>query len=159
MIALPWFWALPKAKSGTGKNIYFSQNDVEEIQLAKGSIRAGIDILLKVAGIEQDALQEVLVAGAFGSYLDLDNALSIGLFPDFPAACYRQVGNAAAVGAKQALLSSHIRERARQIADRVHHINLTSHPDFNRCFALGMLFPPQETRRKDYAANCNQKHP
>jgi uncharacterized 2Fe-2S/4Fe-4S cluster protein (DUF4445 family) len=147
------FLLVPKAKSGTGKNIYFSQSDVNEIQLAKGSIRAGIDILLKVAGIKQDALQEVLVAGAFGSCLDLDNALSIGLFPDFPAAYYSQVGNAAAVGAKQALLSSDIRERARQIAARAHHINLTSHPDFNRCFALGMLFPIQETRRKEHAAN------
>ena len=140
------FLLVPKAESGTGKDIYFSQKDVNELQLAKGSIRAGIDILLEVSGIQPDAIEEVFIAGAFGTHLNLTNALNIGLVPDLPGARWRQVGNAAAVGAKQALLSPDTRERACRIAERTRHINLTSHPKFNRCFAQGMLLPNRRTR-------------
>jgi len=139
------FLLVPESKSGTGKEIYFSQKDVNQIQLAKGAIRAGIDILMDISGTRPDHIEEIFIAGAFGSYLNLANAVSIGLIPDFPAARWRQVGNAAAVGAKQALLCRRAREQACQIADRTRHIDLTRHPKFSRHFALGMLFPTQRT--------------
>ena len=80
-------------------------------------------------------------AGAFGSFLDLDNALAIGLLPRLPNASYVQVGNAAGTGAKAALLSLRERARAREIAHEAGYVELTSYPGFQRRFANSMLFP------------------
>jgi uncharacterized 2Fe-2S/4Fe-4S cluster protein (DUF4445 family) len=86
-------------------------------------------------------VKEVVIAGAFGSFLKVQSALDIGLLPRLPNAHYRQVGNAALVGAKWALVSSRARERARQIVAQTNYLELTTYPKFNRRFALGMLFP------------------
>ena len=91
-----------------------------------------------------DDVREVVIAGAFGTFLDVESALDIGLLPFFPRAVYRQVGNAAAVGAKWALISKSARERARRIATRATYLELTTYPYFRRHFALGMLFPADE---------------
>ena len=87
-----------------------------------------------------EEVEEVIIAGAFGSFLNLQSALDIGLLPHLPNASYRQVGNAAIEGARWALLSSEVRERARQIAAQTGYLELTNYPHFNRRFALGMLF-------------------
>ena len=87
-----------------------------------------------------EAVDEVIVAGAFGSYLNLDSALDIGLLPRLPNASYAQVGNAAGVGAKAALLSLRERQRAREVARRTGYIELTTFPSFQRRFAHSMLF-------------------
>jgi uncharacterized 2Fe-2S/4Fe-4S cluster protein (DUF4445 family) len=86
-----------------------------------------------------------VVAGAFGTFLDMRNAFKIGLLPNLPNARYSQVGNAALVGARRALLSVSERERAVTIAERATHLELSTYPNFNRLFALGMQFP--EPRR------------
>ncbi|MCB0195494.1 MAG: DUF4445 domain-containing protein, partial [Anaerolineae bacterium] len=74
---------------------------------------------------------------------NIKSAIDIGLFPPFPQARYRQVGNAAGVGAKYALLSRTVRARAQHIAANTDYVELTTYPKFNRLFALGMLFPAQ----------------
>lgn len=130
----------PAAESGSGRDVVIGQSDVNEIQLAKGAIRAGIEILLDASDTAPEAVEEVIVAGAFGSFLNLQSALAIGLFPPLPQAGYRQVGNAALVGARWALLSSQARERTGQIAARTGYLELTNYPRFNRRFAQGMLF-------------------
>ncbi len=128
------FQLVSAQESGTGRAIQISQNDINEIQLAKGAIHAGIEILLA----------EVIVAGAFGSFLNIENAIAMGLFPNLPNAVYRQVGNAAVLGAKWILISKTARQRARQIQQETHYYELTTYPKFNRAFALGMLFPEQK---------------
>ena len=87
-----------------GKNhiVEVTQVDVIEIQLAKGAIRAGIEVLFENGGIGPQDLDEVIIAGAFGTYLDPLNAIRIGLLPDIPLERIRQVGNAAGVGARLA---------------------------------------------------------
>ncbi len=95
-----WEFVLVPAKySGSGRDISITQNDVNEIQLAKGAIAAGLNVLLEDSGIPAEAVQQVIVAGAFGSFLNIQSAIDIGLFPKLPNAVYKQVGNAAAVGA------------------------------------------------------------
>jgi uncharacterized 2Fe-2S/4Fe-4S cluster protein (DUF4445 family) len=84
---------------------------------------------------------EVIVAGAFGSYLNLESALAIGLLPRLPNAVYQQVGNAAGVGARMALLSLKERQRAAHIAHQAGYIELTTQPDFNNQFVQSLLFP------------------
>jgi uncharacterized 2Fe-2S/4Fe-4S cluster protein (DUF4445 family) len=131
----------PANESGSGRDIVITQQDINEIQLAKGAIRAGLDALTQTTQTPADEIEEVIIAGAFGSFLSIEAALDCGLLPYYPLAQYKQVGNAAGVGAKWALISRTERERARRIADSTHYIELTTYPGFNRLFALGMLLP------------------
>jgi uncharacterized 2Fe-2S/4Fe-4S cluster protein (DUF4445 family) len=105
-----------------GRRILFSQKDVRQLQFAKGSIAAGIRVLMKVMGVKPEALQEILLAGAFGSYINPDSARTIGLVPAVPLDRIRAIGNAAGEGAKIGLLSYSEREAADAMpgARRVH---------------------------------------
>lgn len=135
------FVVVPAERSGTGREIVVTQRDVSEIQLAKGAVAAGMESLVAATETKREDIEEVIIAGAFGSYLNLESALGIGLLPRFPNARYVQVGNAAGVGAKIALLSLAERERARNIAKHAGYVELTTFPGFNRQFAMSMSFP------------------
>lgn len=135
------FMLVSGKRSGSGRDIVMTQHDINEIQLAKGAIQAGLLVLLEATGTPREAVQEVIVAGAFGSFLNIENAIRIGLFPDLPNAQYRQVGNAAALGAKWILISREARARAVDIARNANYLELTTYPKFNRKFARAMMFP------------------
>ncbi len=145
----PEFVLVPAQKSGTGQDILIRQKDVDEIQLAKGAIQAGLNILLHTTEIAPEDVDEVIVAGAFGSFLNIRNAIAMGLFPQLPNAHYRQIGNAAVVGAKWMLISKAARQRAQEIAKNTEYNELTTYPNFSRQFALGMLFP-NEAAQTDF---------
>ena len=135
---------VPAKDSGSNHDIAITQKDINEIQLAKGAINAGLNILLEVTDTAVEEVEEVIIAGAFGSFLDVKNAIAMGLFPRLPKATYRQVGNAALIGAKWMLVSQEARQRAQQITDQTIYQELTTYPKFSRHFALGMLFPRPE---------------
>ena len=126
--------------SGTGRAIAVTQEDVSQVQLAKGAIRAGIEVLLGEARISAEQITEVVIAGAFGSCLDPASAVGIGLFPSLPLARFRAVGNAAGAGARLALVSKSQRALAADIARRVRYVELTVHPRFVDEFARAMTF-------------------
>jgi uncharacterized 2Fe-2S/4Fe-4S cluster protein (DUF4445 family) len=132
---------VPAEQSGTGRDILVTQRDIGEIQLAKGAVSAGMESLVKATGTQREDIAEVVIAGAFGTYLSLDSALAVGLLPRFPKARYIQVGNAAGAGARIALLSLSRRRRASEIARDMQYIELTTFPGFSRRFASAMLFP------------------
>jgi uncharacterized 2Fe-2S/4Fe-4S cluster protein (DUF4445 family) len=134
------FLLVEAAAAGHGRDIAVTRGDVNEIQLAKAAIRAGIDVLLEEAGLVPEALEEVAVAGAFGTYLNLESAVRIGLFPDLPLGRFRQVGNAAGIGARQMLISAERRRAGEAIARRVQYVELTSHPAFHARFVGAMRF-------------------
>jgi len=127
--------------TGLGRPVVVTQRDVGEIQLAKGAIRAGMGCLLRYAGLGFKDLDEIIIAGAFGTFVDVESAVAIGLFPPLPRERFRQVGNAAGVGAKLALISRSQREIAVEIGQRVEYMELMSQPDFTAIFADSMLFP------------------
>ena len=120
--------------TGHGRDVVVTGQDVSEIQLAKAAIRVGFDTLLAEAGITYEALDGVVVAGAFGTYLDLGSAIRVGMFPNLPLSRFRQVGNAAGMGAKQMLISAERRKAAAEIARRVEYIELTTHKEFTHRF-------------------------
>lgn len=128
------------AETGHGRDVVVTRKDVNEIQLAKGAIRAGIEILLQEAQISADAIEEFIVAGAFGTYLDLGSALRVGMFPLLPVERFHQVGNAAGVGAKEMLLSQARRAEAARIVNEVNYIELTTHAGFTPQFVEAMYF-------------------
>lgn len=137
----PEFLLVSADQNGSQRDVVITQEDVNEIQLAKGAIRAGLEVLLDATGTAPEEVKEVIIAGAFGSFLKVQSALDVGLLPCLPDASYRQVGNAALIGARWALASRQARKRARQIASQTNYLELTTYPRFNRRFALGMLFP------------------
>jgi uncharacterized 2Fe-2S/4Fe-4S cluster protein (DUF4445 family) len=137
----PEFVIVPRAESGDGKDIVLSRADVSEIQLAKGAMRAGAEILMQEAGITVHDLERIVIAGAFGSYIDVTNALRVGMFPPLPADRFEQVGNAAGVGARLVLISRAQRELAGEIAAQAEYVELTNDPRFTMAFAEAMLMP------------------
>jgi len=114
--------------------IVVTQKDIRQLQLAKGAIRAGIEVLLEVCGITEEEIEEVIVAGAFGTYIDIESAITIGMLPRLPLDRFRQVGNAAGSGARAALISLRKRAEAQEIARRIEYIELAIYPGFTRTF-------------------------
>jgi uncharacterized 2Fe-2S/4Fe-4S cluster protein (DUF4445 family) len=128
--------------AGDGRReISISQQDIDQILLAKGAIRAGIDILLDHLKISAEQIDEVVLAGAFGTYLDPFNAMRIGLLPRLPLTRIKAIGNAAGRGACMLLASTQARREACQLAKRIEYLELTIYPAFNRFFALGVRLP------------------
>ncbi|WP_206811921.1 ASKHA domain-containing protein [Paradesulfitobacterium ferrireducens] len=120
--------------------VVITQKDVRELQLAKAAIYAGIEILLKEAGLRANDLDQVLLAGAFGSYIDKRSALALGLLPPVAPDKIISVGNAAGAGAKLALLSRHLRAEAEDLARRVTHVELSTRQDFQEFFMKAIGF-------------------
>jgi uncharacterized 2Fe-2S/4Fe-4S cluster protein (DUF4445 family) len=118
-----------------GNEITFDRKDISEIQLAKGAMRAGANILLRHAGVTEADIDELILAGAFGTYLNVQSGLDIGMFPSVERSKVKQVGNAAGAGARMALLSIAQRERAMRIAEQIEYVELTSERDFESEFA------------------------
>lgn len=127
-------------KSGTGEAITLTQRDVRQLQLAKGAVRAGIEVLLSESDLQASDLARILLAGAFGSYIDRASAVRLGLVPALPLARIIPVGNAAGAGAVLALLSTDEREKATQLAEQAVHVELSSRPEFQALFMETMLF-------------------
>ena len=127
-----------------GEPIVITQQDIRELQLAKGAIFAGINILMHTLAIQKEDIVEILLAGAFGNYLDKESAVRIGLLPDFPLEKIRSVGNAAGLGSQLALLSGQAKQEADQIAKTTEHIALTNNLKFQSIFAEAMAFPEKK---------------
>jgi len=129
------FVLISEEERNGGRAITITQHDVREIQLAKGAIRAGIQVLLDKKGYSRDDIQRVIIAGAFGSYIDVASAITIGMLPDIPLNRFEQVGNAAGMGVKMVLISRSMRTEAEKLARKVYYIDLTAEPGFNKTFA------------------------
>jgi uncharacterized 2Fe-2S/4Fe-4S cluster protein (DUF4445 family) len=121
--------------------VYLSQRDVRELQFAKAAIATGWRILLEEAGLTEKDVQQVLLAGSFGSYLSAASAIRIGLVPKVPVMRVVSAGNVAGEGAKMALLS--LRERAGGLAllEEVRYVELSDRADFNDRFVDQLAFP------------------
>ncbi len=118
--------------------ITFTQKDVRELQLAKGAMRSGIQALLETNGLEDEDIDRLIIAGAFGTYIDVASAISVGMLPRLPLDRFRQVGNAAGTGARMALISHGKREEARALARRVNYVELATDPQFLKSFSMAM---------------------
>jgi uncharacterized 2Fe-2S/4Fe-4S cluster protein (DUF4445 family) len=128
------------ASTGHGKPVVVTRKDIQEIQLAKAAIRVGIDILLHEANVAIEEIDEFIVAGAFGTYLDIESTVRTGMFPRMPLDRFRQVGNAAGAGARQLLVSSERRRFAAQRARQVTYVELTNHPEFTQRYLQSLYF-------------------
>lgn len=120
--------------------VSITQQDIREVQLAKGAILAGIQTLMKTLEIEKEQIDSIMIAGAFGNYIQKENALCIGLFPDIPLEKIISIGNAAGAGSSMALLSDKTRELAAFVATNTQHIELSMNMDFQEFYIYAMNF-------------------
>jgi uncharacterized 2Fe-2S/4Fe-4S cluster protein (DUF4445 family) len=131
-------------RSGTGRDITITQKDISEIQLAKAAIHTGIKALLDEMKVAWEEIEEVTIAGGFGTTISPASAITIGMFPPLPLERFKEVGNAAGIGAKLALISRSQRAKADEIAGTIFHLELMARPEFNEQFAHALYFPAHE---------------
>lgn len=145
--ALELGWMKPSGRLANGSDftlagrVKISQTDIRELQLAKGAIAAGLEVLLRQWGAAKEDLSRVYLAGAFGNYINHASARRIGLL-DFPPEQVQPAGNTALLGAKLALFSLH--ERAgeyRELRKKTRHVSLHEDPQFQETYVEQMTFP------------------
>lgn len=129
-------------QSENGNGVYITQSDVRELQLAKSAIMAGITLLARELDVRVDDIQHVLLAGAFGNYINPRSARIIGLIPDLPDERLQFIGNAASAGARMTLVSSSRREVARNISRQTDYIEMASLREFQDEYMMQMMFMP-----------------
>ncbi len=130
-------WA---AEAGKDEDITLTQTDLRQLQLAKGAICSGVVTLQKVMGIANDEIEELMLCGGFGNYINTESAVRIRLLPELPLERITYFGNAAALGAQMALLSETERARAEDLARGMDHVSLASQPDFQDVFVEALKF-------------------
>ncbi|MEA2635876.1 MAG: hypothetical protein QOH92_2643 [Chloroflexota bacterium] len=129
------------------EGVYLSQKDVRELQFGKGSIATGIKVLMDVMGVKTADLDEVLLGGSFGSYLNPESAKIIGLVPPVDVDRILSVGNTAGEGAKMSLLSFRERQIAFELPDKMEYVELSGRADFNDSFVSVLQFAELDTLR------------
>ena len=127
--------------SGTGRPIYISQIDIRMMQQSKAAIFAAIEVLVDEARISASDVERFLLTGAFGSDLNITDAIKIGLFPQFKNARVEQVLGGASSGADMILLNPELRDAARDIARNTDYIDLMDNSEFELRFSKAQLFP------------------
>ncbi len=123
-----------------GAKVYLTQKDVREFQLAKSAIASGVQILLAEYPAKVEDIHSLYIAGAFGTYLNHENACRVGMFPEALLGRTVNLGNAAGTGARLALLSNKEYEESKKISEKIMYIELSSHPDFNETFLKNLGF-------------------
>ena len=133
------FVLVPAAETQAGMDITLTQQDVRAVQFAKAALLAGITLLCREA--QSELPQRLLMAGAFGTFLNKEDAMTIGMLPRLAENTVETVGNAAGEGAILAVLHEDSAERAEEIARRTRVVDLASHPDFHKVFLDSLVFP------------------
>jgi uncharacterized 2Fe-2S/4Fe-4S cluster protein (DUF4445 family) len=135
----PEFVIAWKDETSIGREITITQQDVRSVQLAKGALYTGAKLMMKRLGIER--LDSVILAGAFGSYIDPQEAMILGMFPDCDLKNAYAVGNAAGDGARIALLDREKRAEANELAREVEYVELTIEDNFQNEFMEALQVP------------------
>jgi len=126
-------------ETSIGRDITITQKDVRQIQLAKGALYAGCKLMMRRMGLEK--VDKVKIAGAFGTHVDREKALIMGLFPDCEIDRIESIGNAAGDGCRAALLDREKRQEAEWVSRNVEYIELTVEGDFQKEFMGAMMIP------------------
>lgn len=143
----------PAIALSDGGKVFFSQQDIRQLQLAKGALQAGYTILAMELGVSLENLSKVVLAGAFGNYLSPAAARRIGLLPPIALERVIPIGNGAGVGAQMALLSRAERENAGRFRDEVRYVELSARQDFFEVFSDCLVFP-EVSATADAASRC-----
>lgn len=137
----PEFVLVWAEESGIGKDIFISESDIKNLLRAKGAIFAGIRSMLQLVDLEMSAIEKVLIAGGFGNYLNLDDAIRIGLLPDLDRTKFQFVGNTSVKGAQAVLLSYEAYDRSIEISKKMTYLELSVGNTFMEEFVSATFIP------------------
>lgn len=129
---------VPDGVSATGKDISISQKDIRSVQLGKAALITGIEFLLRAAGLERP--EKILIAGAFGTNLNMSDMLTLGMVPSVELSQIKVTGNSAGAGAIMVLCDERYLEKARKLAMKISVIDLASTKDFQNTFIERLQF-------------------
>jgi uncharacterized 2Fe-2S/4Fe-4S cluster protein (DUF4445 family) len=130
-----------------GKEIVLTKVDVDNLMRAKAAIYAGYKVLADSVGVDLADVQHVLIGGSFGKYINVENAIKIGLLPDLPWDRFHFLGNTSVQGAYMALLSTEARALVRSAAERMTYVELSADNTFYDAFTAALFLPHTEIRR------------
>ena len=128
-------------ESGLNEDIVLTEVDLDNILRAKAAMFSGYACLLDKIGLGVDALDRVIIAGAFGSFINLDHAVTIGLLPDIPRDKFSFIGNSSLKGARLAAIDRKLFERSREIARAMTNIELSEDPAYMDNFMAALFLP------------------
>lgn len=123
------------------EDIVFTEIDIHSLILSKGAVYSGFMVLLKQSGLDFSAIDQVLISGGFGRYLNIDKAVTIGLLPDIDRAKFKYLGNSSIAGAYMALLSDGYRNEVREISQKMTYIDFSSNSQFMDEFTSALFLP------------------
>jgi uncharacterized 2Fe-2S/4Fe-4S cluster protein (DUF4445 family) len=122
------------------KTVYINQKDIRQIQLAKSAIVSGCKILIKESGLREEEISEIVLSGAFGNYINIKNAVKIGLLPNIKDIPIESIGNGAGLGVQKYLLSKETRSLVNKIKENSQHIELSMNREFQNEYISNMHF-------------------
>ncbi|MBC8498453.1 DUF4445 domain-containing protein [Candidatus Bathyarchaeota archaeon] len=130
-----------KKETEIDTDIVITLGDIRELQKAKGAIHTGADLLMQRMGVTDESISKLVVAGAFGNYIDPENARIIGMYPEIPLERIEFAGNLAGTGARMTLMSAEMREYAEEISSKVKYYELAADKDFQKEYINSLYFP------------------
>ena len=137
----PEFVVSWKEETGIGKDIVITENDIKSLIMSKASVLAACLLLMNEAGIERGAVRNIYFSGAFGNYINKENAILVGLVPEVPVEQIRNIGNGSVEGANIALINRRMRKRLDEIAKTVAYIELNAEPAFMDEYTRASFLP------------------
>jgi len=128
-------------ETSIGQDIVFTETDMDNIIRSKGAVYAGFSVLLKQTGMGFSMVDQVIITGGFGQYLDIEQAITIGLLPDLDRSIFKYLGNSSIAGAYMALLSEEHRNEAIEISNKMTYIDFSSNNEFMDEFTSALFLP------------------
>jgi uncharacterized 2Fe-2S/4Fe-4S cluster protein (DUF4445 family) len=138
---------VPAGESATGKPIYISETEIENVIRAKAAIYSAAALMLERMGLGFEDLDKIYIAGSFGRFLDLEQAITIGMVPDISREKYRYLGNASLTGSYMVLVSQSHRQRQLEIARRMTNIELSTEPEYMDQYTAALFLPHTDLTR------------
>ncbi|MCX5686972.1 MAG: ASKHA domain-containing protein [Candidatus Omnitrophica bacterium] len=135
------------AESDTGKDITIDEDDIENLKRSKGAIYSAIIALTNKVGKNISEVRKMYIAGGFGNYLNIENAIYIGLLPDTDRNVYQFVGNSSLAGARMSLFSHEAFKRAFEIHKKITYLDLSTEPNYMDEYVAALFFPHTDIRR------------
>ncbi len=128
-------------ETSIGKDIAIDERDVDNLLLAKAAIASGLKTLLEWVDLEVNDIGKIYIAGSFGSYINIENAITIGLLPNISISRYVFIGNASITGAKAILKSRDIRDKTVSLSKRIEYVEISAYPNFKKLFTESLYLP------------------
>jgi uncharacterized 2Fe-2S/4Fe-4S cluster protein (DUF4445 family) len=132
---------VPAEENDIGRDIVITQRDIDNLMDSKAATCAAVSVLMKKVGISVSDVDNLYLFGAFGNYVDLESARTLGVFPEFPHAKTFQLGNGSLAGAYLTLMSIEKRREVERIAEDMTYYDLTADPDFMEEYSAALAIP------------------